>query len=103
MLETINLNSNTLTLLTELRKNQPNKPLYISEFWPGWFDRWGDTTHHTYSVSKFETEVGDALFKANASINFYMFHGGTNFGFTNGGQVVTSYDYDAPISESGLH
>nr|VZI54331.1 unnamed protein product [Spirometra erinaceieuropaei] len=37
----------------------------------------------------------------------YMFHGGTNFGFWNGGRsgsdaaITTSYDYDAPISEAG--
>ena len=56
------------------------------------------------------------IFNANGSVNFYMFHGGTNFGFMNGGNIlgvngveifpgyvpdVTSYDYDAPLSESG--
>ncbi|CAG2121519.1 unnamed protein product, partial [Medioppia subpectinata] len=30
-----------------------------------------------------------------------MFFGGTNFGFMNGDRVVTSYDYDAPLSETG--
>jgi beta-galactosidase len=37
-----------------------------------------------------------------------MFHGGTNFGFTNGANdkgvyqpIVTSYDYDAPLDEAG--
>ena len=37
-----------------------------------------------------------------------MFHGGTNFGFTNGANdkgiyqpTVTSYDYDAPLAEAG--
>ena len=39
--------------------------------------------------------------QVNGSINFYMFIGGTNFGFTNGGTRVTSYDYDAPLSEAG--
>jgi len=37
----------------------------------------------------------------NGSVNFYMFIGGTNFGFTNGARIVTSYDYDAPLSEAG--
>lgn len=42
----------------------------------------------------------------NANVNFYMFHGGTNFGFSNGADPVyetqpTSYDYDAPITEAG--
>ena len=39
-----------------------------------------------------------------------MFHGGTSFGFMNGANWdhetyepdVTSYDYDAPVSESGV-
>ncbi len=47
--------------------------------------------------------------QAGASVNFYMFHGGTNFGFMNGANAtkdsyqahVTSYDYGAPLSEWG--
>jgi beta-galactosidase len=43
------------------------------------------------------------------SFNFYVIHGGTNFGYTAGANSggkgyepdVTSYDYDAPISEQG--
>ncbi|CAG2105466.1 unnamed protein product [Medioppia subpectinata] len=94
VLETINFNSRSLKLLTELRQAQPNKPLYVSEFWPGWFDEWGGK-HAYYSVT-------DVVFNANLSINFYMFFGGTNFGFMNGGpNLVTSYDYNAPIFESG--
>ena len=43
---------------------------------------------------------------ANANVNFYMFHGGTNFGFSNGADPPffvqpTSYDYDAPITDAG--
>ena len=51
------------------------------------------------------------IFDYEGSVNFYMFHGGTNFGFMNGanvldvwpyyGNTVTSYDYDAPLTESG--
>jgi beta-galactosidase GanA len=90
-----------LKLLNYLRQSQPNKPLYVSEFWPGWFDAWGDKTHHRMTIQHFEKEVTDVLFNANSSINFYMFFGGTNFGFMNGENVVTSYDYNAPLSESG--
>ena len=92
--------------LMALKKTQPNKPLHVTEFWPGWFDFWGDKFHHRMQLDNFEKETTDILFKANSSINFYMFFGGTNFGFTNGGDgthaVVTSYDYNAPLSESGL-
>ncbi|CAG2169749.1 unnamed protein product [Oppiella nova] len=101
VLETINFNSDSLKYLNALRQVQPNKPLFVTEFWPGWFDKWGDKTHHTMDLNFFEKEVTDILFKANSSINFYMFFGGTNFGFMNGDTVVTSYDYDAPLTESG--
>ncbi|CAG2110045.1 unnamed protein product, partial [Medioppia subpectinata] len=84
VLETDNFNTDSLKLLTALRKAQPNKPLYVSEFWPGWYDSWGEKQHHVYDVNKFEKEVTDVLFNANSSINFYMFFGGTNFGFMNG-------------------
>ena len=88
-----------------LKKAQPHKPLHVTEFWPGWFDFWGDKNHNKMTLNNFEKEAYDILFRANSSINFYMFFGGTNFGFTNGGNgdkgVVTSYDYNAPLSESG--
>ncbi|XP_054162502.1 beta-galactosidase-1-like protein 2 [Oppia nitens] len=100
ILETDNFNSDSLKYLDALRKAQPNRPLYVSEFWPGWFDAWGEK-HHTMTIQHFEKEVTDIVFVANSSINFYMFFGGTNFGFLNGDTVVTSYDYNAPLSETG--
>ena len=52
---------------------QPNRPLMVAEFWPGWFDNWGDG-HHQMDVEKTTTRVLNIL-KAGASINLYMFHG----------------------------
>ena len=92
--------------LATLRAHQPTGPLMCSEFWDGWFDWWGGT-HHTTSA---ETAAGhlEALLAAGASVSIYMFHGGTNFGLTNGANhkgrylpIVTSYDYDAPLDEAG--
>jgi beta-galactosidase len=74
----------------------------VTEYQPGWFDEWGGK-HRTVTVEHFEQVVTEAVFKVNASLNFYMFIGGTNFGFMNGGHVITSYDYDAPLTESGLY
>ena len=78
----------------------------VAEFWSGWFDHWGER-HHTMTTEKFVNLVS-AILRRGASINFYMFVGGTNFGFWNGANnqsvytpTITSYDYDAPISESG--
>jgi beta-galactosidase len=92
--------------LATLRRHQPTGPLMCAEFWDGWFDWWG-AAHHTTSAADSAAEL-DALLSAGASVNFYMFHGGTNFGLTNGANhkgrylpIVTSYDYDAPLDEAG--
>ena len=92
--------------LERLRHAQPTGPLMCSEFWDGWFDSWGEH-HHTTSVEDSAREL-DTLLAAGASVNIYMFHGGTNFGFTNGANdkgvyrpIATSYDYDAPLDEAG--
>ncbi|MGX9347223.1 glycoside hydrolase family 35 protein [Microbacterium sp. KNMS] len=92
--------------LATLRRHQPTGPLMCSEFWCGWFDSWGEH-HHTTSAEDSARELDDLL-AAGASVNIYMFHGGTNFGFTNGANdkgryipIVTSYDYDAPLDETG--
>jgi len=93
--------------LATLRRHQPTGPLMCSEFWNGWFDHWGEH-HHTTPVVEAAAEL-DALLAAGASVNLYMFHGGTNFGLTNGANHkgtyhshVTSYDYDAPLDEAGF-
>jgi len=104
---TVNFNSEPFQQLKTLHEFQPGKPLMVAEFWPGWFDHWGGK-HHTMPVSEFK-EVAGTIFGHNASINLYMFVGGTNFGFWNGAgyednvtvPTITSYDYDTLISECG--
>ena len=81
-----------------------DKPLMCMEFWNGWFDAWGET-HHTTAPEKAAAELEELL--KRGSLNFYMFEGGTNFGFMSGRNSgnptadVTSYDYDAPLTEDG--
>lgn len=82
------------------------KPLMVTEFWIGWFDAWGDQYHHTTNIENTVKEL-EAILK-RGSVNIYMFHGGTNFGFMNGSNYsdhltpdVTSYDYDALLTENG--
>jgi len=89
-----------------LRRHQPTGPLMCSEFWMGWFDHWG-AHHHVTSTEESAKELAELL-GLGASVNIYMFHGGTNFGFSNGANdkgvyqpIVTSYDYDAPLDEAG--
>ncbi|MFD6431553.1 beta-galactosidase family protein [Streptomyces venezuelae] len=92
--------------LARLREHRPEGPLMCAEFWIGWFDHWGEA-HHVRDAADAAADL-DALLSAGASVNIYMFHGGTNFAFTNGANhdhtyspIVTSYDYDAPLTESG--
>ncbi|MGX7825953.1 glycoside hydrolase family 35 protein [Actinokineospora sp. 24-640] len=103
---TASFGSRSAERLATLREHQPTGPLMCSEFWIGWFDHWG-AHHHTTSVEDTAAEL-DALLAAGASVNIYMFHGGTNFGFTSGANdkgvyqpTATSYDYDAPLDEAG--
>jgi beta-galactosidase len=92
--------------LAALRRHQPTGPLMCSEFWDGWFDSWGG--HHHVTPAASAADSLDALLRAGASVNIYMFHGGTNFGLTSGANdkgtytpITTSYDYDAPLDEAG--
>jgi len=84
----------------------PDQPKMCMEMWNGWFDAWGDEKHHTTSAEDYARVVDDMLTKG--SVNMYMFIGGTNFGFMSGANHyekfapdVTSYDYDALLSECG--
>ncbi|MGO4697169.1 beta-galactosidase family protein [Paenibacillus sp. 2TAB26] len=106
VLATVNFGSRPEEAFGKLQEYQPDKPLVCMEFWNGWFDSWG----HEHHLRKHEdvAEVLDQMLKVGASVNFYMFHGGTNFGFYNGANysgkydsTVTSYDYDVLLDESG--
>lgn len=84
-------------------------PYFVPELYPGWLDHWG----HPFVKVAADRVVKETkgLLDAGVSINFYMWHGGTNFGFMNGANYtnkepiqpdITSYDYDAPLSEAGV-
>ena len=103
---TANFGSNPESNFAAIRSFRPGQPLMCSEFWSGWFDHWYEK-HHTRDASD-TANVLDRILSAGASVNVYMFHGGTNFGFMNGANLVdtysptvTSYDYCAPLSECG--
>ncbi|NDW12264.1 beta-galactosidase [Bacteroides sp. 214] len=88
-----------------LQELRPNTPLMCSEFWSGWFDHWG-AKHETRSAEALVSGM-KAMLDRNISFSLYMTHGGTSFGhwgganFPNFSPTCTSYDYDAPIGESG--
>ena len=89
--------------LGELR---PNAPKMCSEFWSGWFDKWG--ARHETRPAKDMVDGMDEMLSKGISFSLYMTHGGTSFGHWAGANSpgfapdVTSYDYDAPINEYGL-
>lgn len=88
--------------LGELR---PDAPKMCSEFWSGWFDKWG-ARHETRPAKDMVAGIDEMLSKG-ISFSLYMTHGGTSFGHWAGANSpgfapdVTSYDYDAPINEYG--
>lgn len=89
----------------KLKEVRPQSPLMCSEFWSGWFDKWG-ANHETRPAADMIAGIDEMLSKG-ISFSLYMTHGGTNWGHWAGANSpgfapdVTSYDYDAPISESG--
>jgi len=107
VLETVNFGEKPREAFEILRQYQPYRPLMCTEFWDGNFDHWGEE-HHTREPREI-AELLDEMLGIGASVNFYMFHGGSNFGFYNGANIVddvylptiTSYDYDAPLNEAG--
>ncbi|MEI6050720.1 MAG: beta-galactosidase [Bacteroidota bacterium] len=88
-------------------KMNPGVPVFSSETYPGWLTHWGEKWAKPDSTELFK-EV-KFLMDNKKSFNFYVIHGGTNFGFTAGANSgrkgyepdVTSYDYDAPVNEQG--
>ncbi|HWG26397.1 beta-galactosidase family protein, partial [Actinospica sp.] len=93
-------------LLSRLR---PGESEFCMEFWNGWFDHFG-LEHHTRDADD-AAKILDTMLARGGSVNLYMAHGGTSFGFyaganhdpAHGGYLadVTSYDYDAPLTEDG--
>ncbi|KAL1293149.1 hypothetical protein HN51_053772 [Arachis hypogaea] len=82
--------------------NKAYKPKMWTEAWTGWYTEFGGPVPHrpaedlAFSVARF-------IQKGGSFVNYYMYHGGTNFGRTAGGPfIATSYDYDAPLDEYGL-
>ncbi|KAL7643806.1 UNVERIFIED_CONTAM: hypothetical protein RMT77_005812 [Armadillidium vulgare] len=110
VLMTANFQSGVAANLNTLKEIQPNRPLMVAEFWTGWFDYWFMSEHSTRDPDRINGYLNEIL-SLNSSVNFYMFIGGTNFGFTGGANsqgtwpyqkfLTTSYDYDSPLTEVG--
>ncbi|MGN1421590.1 MAG: beta-galactosidase family protein [Eubacterium sp.] len=108
--KTVNFGSYPVDGFKDVKEYQPDKPLMCSEMWCGWFDHFYEKHHHSANVysKKTLTKIINQFFEMNANFNFYMFHGGTNFGYMAGANydnvyqpTTTSYEYDAPLNEYG--
>ncbi|CAG9856740.1 unnamed protein product [Phyllotreta striolata] len=116
LFQTTNFGNNPEGYLKALSHLQPNQPLMVMEYWIGWFDYWTQK-HQTKSVIE-SKDLYERILKYPSSVNIYMFQGGSNFAFLNGGSlgeltlkktsqkiglqiITTSYDYDSPLSEAG--
>lgn len=108
-LPTGNGEGNVTNLKKAVNKYHHNEgPYMVAEYYPGWLDHWAEPFQQ---VSTAEVVKQLKLYlDSSISFNIYMVHGGTNFGFTSGANYnndhhiqpdITSYDYDAPISEAG--
>lgn len=82
--------------------NSNSTPKMWTENWSGWYLSFGGAVPYrpsediAFAVARFFERGGTFQ-------NYYMYHGGTNFGRTSGGPFIsTSYDYDAPIDEYGM-
>jgi beta-galactosidase len=100
----VNFGSDPGRAFRALREILPQGPLMCGEFYPGWFDTWGQP-HHLGNTQRY---LGDLKYMLShgESFSIYMVHGGTTFGLWSGADHpfkpdTSSYDYDAPVSEAG--
>uniref|UniRef100_A0A8C3DJ03 Galactosidase beta 1 like n=1 Tax=Corvus moneduloides TaxID=1196302 RepID=A0A8C3DJ03_CORMO len=98
--------SNVTEAFGAQRRMEPKGPLVNSEYYTGWLDYWGEA--HASTSAAWVAQGLEDMLQLGASVNMYMFHGGTNFAYWSGADykdqykpVTTSYDYDAPLSEAG--
>lgn len=110
VLPVVNFGSDPAGAFAELGKFRGKTPRMAGEYYPGWFDHWGEQ-HHTGQVDNILKDIGWML-ERDVSFSLYMFHGGTTFGFMNGANYsdqenrpyqpdTSSYDYGAPLDEAG--
>nr|XP_033786323.1 LOW QUALITY PROTEIN: beta-galactosidase-like [Geotrypetes seraphini] len=96
--------TNVTAAFLSQRHSEPRGPLINSEFYPGWMDHWGQK--HFVVPTQAVVKTLNEILVLGANVNFYMFIGGTTFGFWNGANMPyapqpTSYDFNAPLSEAG--
>jgi len=105
-IECCNAYDRAVQFLKRLRAAQPDAPLLTTEFWSGWYDYWGGP--HQRKDAREVARRALEILGCGSQVNYYMWHGGTNFefwgsrlGVDEASYQTTSYDYDAPLAEGG--
>jgi len=98
--------SNPQREFEDFARFRQNVPRMCGEYWVGWFDHWGER-HHTTPPDRAAAGL-EWMLSRGISVNLYMVHGGTSFGFLGGANYgreyqpdISSYDYDSPLDEAG--
>lgn len=81
--------------------NSSNKPSMWTENWTSFYQVFGGEPY-IRSAQDIAFHVALFIAKNGSYVNYYMYHGGTNFGRTGAAYVTTSYYDQAPLDEYGL-
>ena len=89
-----------------LDAHRDTNPQFYAELQAGWYDGWGgpgyDRIRELLGALVVDSVTKAALSQRATLWNYYMFSGGVSWGYMAGPDVYSSYDYAAPIGESGL-
>ena len=99
-IETVNGHSISAERATAFRHTHPQLPMMWTELWPAWYDTWGFQPHRR-DARNIAWHILRFLCDGGAGWNYYMWHGGTNFGRNSMYLQTTSYGFDAPLDEYG--
>lgn len=100
VIETVNGFSIPDERVAKFRRTHPDLPMIWTELWPSWYDTWGFQAHRR-SAGNIAWHLLRFIGNGGAGWNYYMWHGGTNFGRTSMYLQTTNYDFDGPIDEYG--
>ncbi len=74
-------------------------PWYTTEFWPGWYNLYGPLSPSRLRF--FDRGTWHIIAYGGNGYNYYMLHGGSNFGYWNNDEDAASYDYGGAIGQAG--
>lgn len=99
-IECVNGHSIPFDRSTRHQQSKPDQPLLWTELWPSWYNTWG-YQQHLRDGRNIAFHILNFVGNGGSGWNYYMWHGGTNFGRTAFYLQTTSYDFDAPLDEFG--